>query len=88
MNLTLIGHDDRYAVEQLQLALFAADREGQAVSTLHRGKTWLTASTKITYEGRTAAASRRTVLLLFDSEQYPMQAVRTAPGSYQHFFLC
>ena len=59
MKLTLIGHDDRYAVEQLQMALFPAGAEVAAVSTLHRGKTWLTASTKITYEGRTAAASRR-----------------------------
>ena len=59
MKLTLIGHDDRYAVEQLQLALFATNTEGEAVSTLHRGKTWLTATAKITYEGRTATASRR-----------------------------
>ena len=59
MNLTLIGHDDRYAVEQLQMALFPAGSEGDAVSTLHRGETWLTATTKITYEGRTASATRR-----------------------------
>ena len=59
MNLKLVGHDDRYAVEQLQLALFATHTEGEAVSTLHRGKTWLTATAKITYEGRTATASRR-----------------------------
>ena len=59
MNLTLIGHDDRYAVEQLQLALFPALTEGEAVSTLHRGKTWLTATAKITLGGKTAYASRR-----------------------------
>ena len=59
MNLTLIGHDDRYAVEQLQMALFPAGSAGDAVSTLYRGETWLTATTKITYEGRTASASRR-----------------------------
>ena len=59
MKLTLIGHDDRYAVEQLQLALFATNTEGEAISTLHRGKTWLTASTRITYNGKTATASRR-----------------------------
>ena len=47
MNLTLIGHDDRYAVEQLQLALFPEGTAGNAVSTLHRGKTWLTATTRI-----------------------------------------
>ena len=59
MKLTLIGHDDRYAVEQLQLALFATNTEGEAVSTLHRGETWLTATAKITYEGRTATAVKR-----------------------------
>ena len=58
MKLTLIGHDDRYAVEQLQLSLFP-DSEGEAVSTLHRGKTWLTATAKITVNGVTAHASRR-----------------------------
>ena len=59
MNLTLIGHDDLYAVEQLQLALFPDDTQGQAISALHRGKVWLTASTKITINGQTATASRR-----------------------------
>ena len=59
MNLTLLGHDDRYAVEQLQLALFPAGTEGEAVSALHRGKTWITATAKITLDGKTASASRR-----------------------------
>ena len=59
MNLTLLGHDDRYAVEQLQLALFPAGTEGEAVSAIHRGKTWITATAKITLEGKTASASRR-----------------------------
>ena len=59
MDLTLIGHDDRYAVEQLQLSLFPQGQPGQAVSTLHRGKTWLTASTQITLDGKTVRASRR-----------------------------
>ena len=59
MNLTLIGHDDRYAVEQLQLALFPAGAQGDAVSALHRGNTWLTATAKITIDGKTATASRR-----------------------------
>lgn len=59
MNLTLIGHDDHYAVEQLQMALFPGNPEGQAKSTLHRGKTWLTATARITLNGKTAAASRR-----------------------------
>ena len=59
MKLTLIGHDDRYAVEQLQMALFSTNTEGEALSTLHRGKIWLTATAKITLNGKTATASRR-----------------------------
>ena len=59
MKLTLIGHEDLYAVEQLQLALFPDGTEGVAVSKLTRGKTWLTASAKITVDGRTVFASRR-----------------------------
>ena len=59
MKLTLIGHDDRYAVEQLQMALFPEGTEGDAVSTLHRGNTWLTATAKITVDGKTATATRR-----------------------------
>ncbi len=59
MKLTLIGHDDRYAVEQLQMALFPEGTEGQATSTLHRGPIWLTATAKISIDGRTATASRR-----------------------------
>ena len=59
MKLTLIGHDDRYAVEQLQMALFPEGAEGEAISSLHRGTTWLTATAKITVCGKTAAASRR-----------------------------
>ena len=59
MKLTLIGHEDLYAVEQLQLALFPESADGEAVSALHRGKTWLTATAKISYNGQTASASRR-----------------------------
>ncbi len=59
MKLTLIGHDDRYAVEQLQMALFSTSFDGEAVSALHRGKTWLTANAKITLNGKTVTASRR-----------------------------
>ena len=59
MKLTLIGHDDRYAVEQLQMALFPEGTEGQAVSALHRGATWLTATASITVGGHTVTASRR-----------------------------
>ena len=59
MKLTLTGHDDRYAVEQLQMALFPEGTEGEAFSTLHRGPVWLTASTKIILDGKTVTASRR-----------------------------
>ncbi len=59
MKLTFSGHDDRYAVEQLMMSLFGNGSGGEAVSTLHRGSTWLTASTKITLDGKTATASRR-----------------------------
>ena len=59
MKLTLQGHDDRYAVEQLQLALFATRADGEAVSALHRGSTWLTAVTTVTLDGKTTRAVRR-----------------------------
>ena len=59
MKLTLLGHDDRYAVEQLQMSLFGSDADGEAVSALHRGKTWLTATAKITMGGKTVSAARR-----------------------------
>lgn len=57
MKLRLVGHDSRYALEQIQLTLFPQEKtefcsEGfsgdGAVSTLSQGQTWLTASTKIT----------------------------------------
>ncbi len=59
MKLTFLGHDDRYAVEQLQMSLFPEGTGGEAVSALHRGETWITATAKITLDGRTATASRR-----------------------------
>jgi len=59
MKLTLQGHEDLYAVEQLQLALFPDNADGEAISALHRGNTWLTATAKITYQGKTATATRR-----------------------------
>ena len=59
MNLTITGHDDRYAVEQLMLSLFPENTRAQAQSTLHRGKMWLTASARITLDGKTIRASRR-----------------------------
>ena len=59
MKLNLIGHDDLYAVEQLQMSLFGNNAEGEAISRLSRGGTYCTASTTITYNGRTATACRR-----------------------------
>ena len=58
MELTLRGHEDRYAVEQLMLALFP-EEAGTAVSTLSRGKTFITAGASVTLSGRTSRASRR-----------------------------
>ncbi len=68
MKLLLIGHDDRYAVEQLQMALFPLEpmefveepfTGDGAVSTLHRSAIWLTATTKITRNGKTTRISKR-----------------------------
>ena len=68
MKLLLVGHDDRYAIEQLQLALFpdeTMEPAGEAfsgdgaVSALHAGKRWLTATARITLHGVTERASRR-----------------------------
>lgn len=68
MKLRLLGHGERYAVEQLQLVLFPEEPMEQtdapfsgdgAVSALHRGKLYLTATAKITLHGRTVHAARR-----------------------------
>ena len=68
MKLRLIGHEDRYAVEQLQLALFPLEPMEStddafagdgAVSTLHRGTVWLTASTTVTKNGVSNTAVKR-----------------------------
>ncbi len=58
MNLVISGHEDRYAVEQLLMSLFS-QQEGSAHSKLKRGKTWLTATTKITMGDKTTRAARR-----------------------------
>ena len=63
MKLTLIGHDDRYAVEQLQLALFPEDAQGEATSTLHRGRVWLTATTSVTLDGHTAPSPDESIMI-------------------------
>ena len=62
MKLTLCGHDDRYAIEQLQMSLFPQyihEDTGQAVSKLSRGSVWLTATTTITINGKTSSAVKR-----------------------------
>ncbi len=59
MKLTLVGHDDRYAVEQLQMSLFGTRQEGEAVSSLHRGAHWLTVVTVIRADGKHSRAVRR-----------------------------
>ena len=59
MKLTLIGHEDRYAVEQLQMALFPEGTGGEAISALYRGGIWLTARTSITLDGKTVTGCRR-----------------------------
>ena len=59
MKLTLSGHDDRYAIEQLQMSLFAQRADGEVCCALHRGKTWLTAVTTVTIDGKTTRGSRR-----------------------------
>ncbi len=59
MNLTIVGHDDRYSVEQLMLSLFSQDTAGAAVSRLTRGKTWLTATAEVEIAGKKTRAVRR-----------------------------
>ena len=59
IDLTLKGHDDRYAVEQLCLALFDINTRVEVVSRLSRGKTWLTAVTTVTVGEKTSRAVRR-----------------------------
>ena len=58
MKLTILGHDDRYAVEQLLLSLFP-QQEGQALSRLTRGGTWLCAIAEIEINGVKTRAVRR-----------------------------
>ncbi len=68
MKLYLKGHQELYAVEQLQMQLFPDEptetADGPfggdgAVSALSLGRRYLTATAKITWHGRTARASRR-----------------------------
>ncbi len=59
MELILKGHQELYPVEQLQLSLFPEGTSGTAESALHRSKTYLTAVTRITQDGRTVRGIRR-----------------------------
>ena len=59
MKLTLQGHSELYAVEQLMMQLFPEEAEGEAVSTLSAGTTYLTATAKITLHGRTGHGTKR-----------------------------
>lgn len=68
MKLLLRGHEDRYAIEQLQLALFPDEpmeptdtpfSGDGAVSTLHEGAVWLTATAVITLHGKTGHGVKR-----------------------------
>lgn len=68
MKLQLIGHDNRYAIEQLSLSLFPQDKpecvdesfqEDGAVSVLRKGPTWITATAKITKDGKTVLGMAR-----------------------------
>ena len=58
MNLTICGHDDRYAVEQLLMSLFG-QQEITVFSRLSRGKQWLTAITEIEKDGKKTRSVRR-----------------------------
>src|SRR5699024_10220303 len=53
------GHSELYAVEQLMMQLFPEEAEGEAVSTLSPGTTYLTATAKISLHGRTGRGTKR-----------------------------
>ena len=65
-----LNHTERYPVEQLQMQLFAsepsefvtapfAEGENGAVSNLFTGNTYVTATAKITWNGKTGSAAKR-----------------------------
>ena len=80
MKLTLIGHDDLYAVEQLCISLFGVDSEGTVISQLHRGKTWLTAVTTVETGGKKSRASCR---LKTDAETVRLRRQTLQQSLYQ-----
>lgn len=71
MKLYLKNHTERYPVEQLQMQLFPGEAseftekpfEGDGtVSSLSRGKSYLTATARVTWRGKTGFAARRVLL--------------------------
>ena len=79
MKLHLIGHSDRYALEQLQLCLFPLEpmeycetsfRGDGAVSKLSYGEKYLTATAKITRNGVTSRSVQR---LAREKETYALR---------------
>ncbi len=75
MKLYLKNHTERYPVEQLQLQLFAQEPSefctgpftgDGTVSSLSRGKKYLTATAKVTYHGKTGYGSNRVLLTQAD----------------------
>ena len=97
MKLYLKGHAERYPVEQLQMQLFGDQPtqfvetpfsgEDGAVSSLHDGKIYRTATAKITLDGKTATAARRIPLTKADvrltrrilQQSYYLAAVQLLP---------
>ncbi len=89
MKLYLGGHADCYTMEQLQLALFPGEAlervdtagfSGDGAScVLHRGSTWLTATARITWQGRQAKAVCR---LLATKETVPSRRQVLARSYY------
>jgi hypothetical protein len=67
MELTLVGHDSLYQVEQLQQALFSLNQEGTAVSKVERTEdavrfiTTITVGGKVTEGVRTLPVTAQTV---------------------------
>ena len=59
MKLTMFGHDDRYAVEQLLMMLFPQQETGCACSRLSRGKVYISAITEIELDGKKTRSVRR-----------------------------
>ena len=59
MELTLIGHESRYQVEQLQTALFGVDAPGSAVSTVTREGNIIRFDTQITIGDLVTAGHRQ-----------------------------